>query len=50
MAGSSEPVTRSPSNEMLVREGAQLVERVGRPLADSAAAARVLDLPERESI
>jgi uncharacterized protein (DUF849 family) len=37
---------RTPSNEELVREAAQLVARVGRPLADSAAAARILDLPE----
>jgi uncharacterized protein (DUF849 family) len=36
---------RSPSNEELVREAVQLVERVGRPLADSAGAARILDLP-----
>ena len=36
---------RSPSNEELVREAVRLVERVGRPLADSAAAARILDLP-----
>jgi 3-keto-5-aminohexanoate cleavage enzyme len=35
---------RTPSNEELVREAAQLVARVGRALADSAAAARVLDL------
>jgi uncharacterized protein (DUF849 family) len=37
---------RTPTNEELVREAAQLVARVGRPLADSAAAARILDLPE----
>ena len=37
---------RTPSNEELVREAAQLVARVGRPLADSVAAARILDLPE----
>lgn len=36
---------RSPTNEELVREAAQLVARVGRPLADNAAAARILDLP-----
>jgi len=36
---------RTPTNEALVREAAELVARVGRPLADSAAAARVLDLP-----
>ena len=38
---------RTPTNEELVREAAQLVARVGRPLADSAAAARILDLPAR---
>ena len=36
---------RTPSNEDLVREAVKLVEWVGRPLADSATAARVLDLP-----
>jgi uncharacterized protein (DUF849 family) len=36
---------RSPTNEELVREAAQLVARVGRPLADCATAARLLDLP-----
>jgi uncharacterized protein (DUF849 family) len=36
---------RSPSNEELVREAVELVERVGRPVADSAAAARILGLP-----
>ena len=36
---------RTPTNEALVREAAELVARVGRPLANSAAAARVLDLP-----
>jgi 3-keto-5-aminohexanoate cleavage enzyme len=36
---------RSPSNEELVSEAAALVARVGRPLADSTAAARILDLP-----
>jgi uncharacterized protein (DUF849 family) len=38
---------RSPTNEELVSEAAALVARVGRPLADSAAAARILDLPAR---
>jgi uncharacterized protein (DUF849 family) len=36
---------RSPTNQELVREAAQLVARVGRPLADPATAARILDLP-----
>ena len=36
---------RSPSNEELVREAAALALRVGRPIADSAAAARILGLP-----
>jgi uncharacterized protein (DUF849 family) len=36
---------RTPTNEELVSEAAELVARVGRPLADSAAAARILDLP-----
>ena len=36
---------RSPTNEELVGEAAQLVGRVGRPLADCATAARSLDLP-----
>jgi 3-keto-5-aminohexanoate cleavage enzyme len=36
---------RSPTNQELVREAAQLVARVGRPLADCATAARILDLP-----
>jgi uncharacterized protein (DUF849 family) len=36
---------RTPTNEELVREAAQLVARVGRPLADGAAAARILNLP-----
>jgi uncharacterized protein (DUF849 family) len=36
---------RTPTNEELVAEAAELVARVGRPLADSAAAARILDLP-----
>jgi 3-keto-5-aminohexanoate cleavage enzyme len=35
---------RTPTNEELVREAAGLVARVGRPLADSAAASRILDL------
>ena len=37
---------RTPTNEELVSEAAELAARVGRPLADSAAAARILDLPE----
>jgi uncharacterized protein (DUF849 family) len=37
---------RSPTNEELVREAAQLVARVGRPLADCATAARILGLPD----
>jgi uncharacterized protein (DUF849 family) len=37
---------RAPTNEELVREAAALAARVGRPLADGAAAARVLDLPD----
>jgi 3-keto-5-aminohexanoate cleavage enzyme len=41
---------RTPTNEELVREAAQLVARVGRPLADSAAAARILDLPEAAAL
>jgi len=36
---------RTPTNEELVAEAAELVARAGRPLADSAAAARILDLP-----
>jgi uncharacterized protein (DUF849 family) len=36
---------RSPTNEELVREAAELVARVGRPLATVADAARILDLP-----
>jgi uncharacterized protein (DUF849 family) len=36
---------RSPSNVELVREAVALVAKVGRPLADSKAAARILDLP-----
>ena len=36
---------RTPTNEELVLEAAELVRRVGRPLADGAAAARILDLP-----
>jgi uncharacterized protein (DUF849 family) len=36
---------RSPTNEELVREAAALVARVGRPLADVATTARILDLP-----
>jgi uncharacterized protein (DUF849 family) len=36
---------RAPTNEELVCEAAALVARVGRPLADGAAAARILDLP-----
>jgi uncharacterized protein (DUF849 family) len=36
---------RSPTNQELVREAAQLVASVGRPLADAAAAARILALP-----
>jgi 3-keto-5-aminohexanoate cleavage enzyme len=35
---------RSPTNEELVTEAAQLAERVGRPVADSLAAARILHL------
>jgi 3-keto-5-aminohexanoate cleavage enzyme len=41
---------RSPSNEELVREAAALALRVGRPIADGAAAARILDLPPRGSL
>ena len=41
---------RTPTNEELVREAAQLVARVGRPLADSAVAARILDLPEAAAL
>jgi uncharacterized protein (DUF849 family) len=36
---------RSPTNQELVREAAQLAAKVGRPLADCATAARILDLP-----
>jgi 3-keto-5-aminohexanoate cleavage enzyme len=36
---------RTPTNEELVLEAAQLAARVGRPLADCAGAARILDLP-----
>jgi uncharacterized protein (DUF849 family) len=36
---------RTPTNEELVTEAAELAARVGRPLADCAAAARILDLP-----
>jgi uncharacterized protein (DUF849 family) len=36
---------RSPTNVELVREAVALVAKVGRPLADSRAAARILDLP-----
>jgi 3-keto-5-aminohexanoate cleavage enzyme len=36
---------RSPSNEELVCEAVELARRVGRPIADSAAAARILGLP-----
>jgi uncharacterized protein (DUF849 family) len=36
---------RSPTNEQLVREAAQLAARVGRPLADCKTAASLLDLP-----
>jgi uncharacterized protein (DUF849 family) len=36
---------RSPTNEQLVREAAQLAARVGRPLADCKTAAQILRLP-----
>lgn len=36
---------RSPSNLELVREASALAAKIGRPLADAQAAARILDLP-----
>ena len=38
---------REPTNEELVREAVELVKEVGRPVASSADAERVLDLPPR---
>ena len=36
---------RKPTNEELVREAAELAEKVGRPLATSAEAAEIMHLP-----
>jgi uncharacterized protein (DUF849 family) len=36
---------RKPTNEELVREAAELAEKVGRPLATSAEAAKIMHLP-----
>ena len=38
---------RKPTNEELVREAVRLVEKVGRPVASGADAARILGLPSR---
>jgi 3-keto-5-aminohexanoate cleavage enzyme len=39
---------REPTNEELVREAVELVKEVRRPVASSADAERVLDLPLRD--